>query len=174
MTFPKQEMWLLHGVVKSMNELRRAQVSTNFHASRTVAYAEGDFRDPTVNFLAVASANATDEPTLVTLCKELRVAYAKHLADRVGHKVADATNVVAAAEPTVLAGCITLLNELKADYNAHRASTTFHYTADATNTITSVDATDQTSANTLANELKTDFNAHLAGALAGFSIQAEP
>lgn len=168
MGFRDHDAVLLRAAVTGLNELRRAQVSTNFHASRTVDTVGGDFRKPVVSFLAVDAANATNADTLLTLVKELRVTFIKHLADDVGHKVADTSSV--AAEPTDTDSCVTWLNAAKATYNTHRASTTYHYNADATNAVSSSDATDEASAITLANEMKTDLNAHMAGALAGFSI----
>lgn len=159
----------LFALVKAHNDTRRALVSTNVHASPT-GRASGNFAEPTFTTLSVTAANATNEPTLVTLTLQLLAVYAEHLGDDVGHKVKDAVNVIAAATPTNTATCITALNELKADYNLHRASTTYHYNADATNAVTSADATDLASAQTLANEIKTDLNAHIAAALGGTGI----
>lgn len=122
--------------------------------------------------LAVASANASDLPTALTLVADIKAIYALHIAEGTyGHKAADTTNTVAAAAATDLATAITLANEIKADYEAHRASTTFHYTADGTNTIAAVNATDLASIITLLNELKTDINAHILAAFTTRSIK---
>jgi len=79
------------------------------------------------------------------------------------HAAADATNPVAAADPTDLAECQTLLNELQTDANAHFVivGASEHIGADVTNSIDAAAATDQATSETLANEAKADINAHM-------------
>lgn len=163
-------------LIRALNDSRRstAFVSTFFHADATALKPTGSFQDPLtfgVTAFSVASASASNAATLLTRTLELKALYARHVADKIGHKVADTANVVSAATPTDTTTCITFLNELKADYNTHRASTTYHYNADSTNTITSADATDEASAITLCNEIATDLVAHVVSAPGGYSIE---
>lgn len=162
---------IAYAVAEAVNSTRKALVSTNVHADTTPELSSSGRMIPTSTTAAVGAANASDLPTLVTLCEELRVIYALHIADKVAHKVADGVDVIAAATVTNLATAQTFLNELKADYNLHIASTTYHYNADATNAITAAAASDQGTSQTLANELKTDLNAHILLALAGHGVR---
>jgi hypothetical protein len=163
---------LIGAIVKAFNADRVARVSTNFHVSKTVEAVSGDFRNPTITDAVIATANASNEATLVALCKDIRVMIITHGKDSVGHKVADTViQAAVATEPSATASCITFLNAAKAAWAVHIASTTYHYNADATNTIAAADATDEASAITLATEMKTDVNAHLANGLAGYSIR---
>lgn len=163
---------ILCALVKAFNADRVARVSTNFHYSKTVEAVSGDFRNPTITDAAIATANASNEATLVALCKDIRAMIILHSKDSVGHKVADAVFPAAVAtEPSTTATCITFLNAAKAAYAVHIASTTYHPNADGTNTIAAADATDEASAITLANEMKIDVNAHMAAGLAGYSIR---
>lgn len=164
---------VLYALVNAHNNTRRATatVASFFHADVTAKNVTGSRDAIAQTSVSVASADASDLATLLTLCAEIKVLYALHMADSLAHKVADTANTVAAAVPTSLATAHTFLNEIKADYNTHRASTTYHYNADSTNTISSADSTDQSSANTLANELKTDLIAHMISAPAGQSVK---
>jgi hypothetical protein len=118
----------------------------------------------------IASANASDLATSLTLVNEMRAVYEFHRGDSLALKALDATALTAPAA-TSLATAITLANEIKSKYNTHRASATIHFNADATNTVTSADATDQSTLNTLLNEMKGDINAHLASAPASKSLR---
>jgi hypothetical protein len=156
---------LASAVAAQFNEFKREIAANNskVHADVTCTETEAGAT------LAVASANASDLATSITLANELKLVYETHLADAVAHKLADAAPALTAASD--LATGITLANAIKADYEVHRASTTYHYTADATNTIAAVNASDQSSLNTLLNELKTDINAHIAAAFTTRSIK---
>lgn len=152
--------------VVAFNALKRevAAAASKVHADVT---SKDDYTGT-----AVAISAADGDGTigvLLTLCADIKSVYETHLADAVGHKVADTAPALTAA--TNLATAQTLLNAIKSDYNTHRASTTYHYTADSTNTISSADATDQASADTLANELKTDLNAHILAAFTTRSLK---
>lgn len=162
------------GLIKAFNADRIARVSTNFHASKTTERSSGDFTNPTITDAAAGAANASDLPTLLTLCAELRSLVILHCADDVAHKVKDLVFAGVAAEPTDLATAQTFLNDMKSKYGTHIGSTTYHYNADATNTIAAANMSDLASGITLANELKTDFNAHMAGALGGYSVLVVP
>lgn len=127
---------------------------------------------------AIATADATNEATLVVLANALKASYNAHCASACSassgqgvHIAADGANLVAAATATDTASAITLLNELKGDYNTHRASTSFHATADSTNAISAANATDEAEAITLANEAKGDLNAHYARAFANQAVE---
>lgn len=172
---------ILHALVAAHNASVRAAaiVSTSFHADVTAKTVSSDYRAPVATSAAITSANASDLPTLLTLCAELAVVHALHVGDGAtaancncgAHKVPDTTNVLANAAPTDLATAITFLNDAKTKFNTHIGSTTFHYNADATNTIAAANASDQATSNTLANAYKTAFNAHIASAQASVMVK---
>jgi len=127
---------------------------------------------------SVASANATDLATALTLVNELRDVYEGtgaetwpgHRRDALVHTAADTTNATAAPKAADLATAITLANELKADFNAHRSQAGVHPNNDGTNAVAAADATDLASLLTLLNEIKADLNAHLASAPSGTAL----
>lgn len=163
---------MLFALVAAHNNTRRAAgvVGSFFHADIT-STPGGDVRAPTAASAVVASANASDLATSLTLVNEIRQRWLDHRDDDLAHKVADGLPALAAPVATDLTTAQTLANEIKADYGVHIASTTYHYTADATNTVAAADATDQTSLNTLLNEIKGDFNAHIISAPVGQSVK---
>ena len=120
---------------------------------------------------AIATADASDLATSVTLANALKASYNAHCASACSattgqgaHIAADATYPTAVADATDLTSVEALLNDIKSNYNSHRAVASIHATADSTNTVTAADATTQGSANTLANEIKAKLNLHFAGA----------
>jgi len=125
----------------------------------------------------VASANATNLATAVTLVNEIRAVHNFMMSDTLAHKVADVTDptVQALANPNAgdggLAQAIALANDIKAKYNVHIASTTYHYTADATNAVAAANASDLATLQTLVNAIKTAINAHMASAPTSKSIR---
>lgn len=124
----------------------------------------------------VASPNATDLPTALTLLADLTATYTAHIGDALAHPTPDATNKLTAPTASDLATAQTQANDLKAKYNLHRAiaSTTHPGGADSTNTVTSPDASNLATLNTLLNELKTDLNAHMASGPTAKSVRAVP
>lgn len=158
-------------LVKAHNDERRAQIAAEVHYGKTGADVTGDPRDPVQVDLVVASADASDLPTLLTVTNEIKIVYTQHIDDLINHDLVDTANAIAAADATDLATAQTLLNELKADYNLHRAQANIHPNNDSGNEITAADASDQGTAQTLANELKADLNLHMAAALVGEPIQ---
>lgn len=126
---------------------------------------------------AIATADASDLATSVTLANALKASYNAHCTSACSattghgaHIAADATYPTAVADATDLTSVEALLNDIKSNYNSHRAVATIHATADSTNTVTAADATTQGSANTLANEIKAKLNLHFASALASPAI----
>ena len=120
---------------------------------------------------AVATANATDLPTLITLINALKASYNTSRASACSastgqgaHLAADATNVEATVDASDLATSITLANDLKAKFNAHLTQAGVHMTNDATNTIATANGTVLGDTITLANAFKTALNAHYAAA----------
>lgn len=171
----KLEQTALYSVIAALNSTRRdaTVVGTRFHADQ-IGTRAGSLRFPTVTALTIASANASDLPTSVTLCNEVWAVAKLHVAGTDCHKVADtvaAASLAAGVTASDLTTTVALANIIKAAYEIHRASTTYHYNADSTNTIAAVNATDLASSITLLNELKSDINAHMASAVAGFSIE---
>jgi hypothetical protein len=118
----------------------------------------------------IASTNATDLPSALTLVNEIVAVFTAHSSDLLAHKVAG-TALASTAKATDLASAIARANDVKAKHNTDRASATIHYNADATDVTSSADATDLASLLTLANELKSDINAHMASAPAAKSLR---
>lgn len=145
---------------QSLMLAKRVGAGSSFHL---------DASERTVSFSALSGSGSTNEAAAIAAANQLRAVYVFHLADTVGHKVADSPPSLTAA--TDLATAYVLANAIKADYNAHRASTTYHYTADSTNAISSADASDLASLQTLLNEAKTDLNAHMASAPTGSVVR---
>jgi hypothetical protein len=107
-----------------------------------------------------AQSNLNSLNAMIGTLNELKADYTAHIASTTHHPVADATNVIAAADASDLATAQTLANELKADYNAHRSQATVHVNDDSGNGIAAADATNLATLVTLVAELKLDFNAH--------------
>jgi hypothetical protein len=156
---------LITAVVVVLNALRRdlARIKAGllFHADASTA---------------IATADATTEPTGVALANAIKVSFNLHIASAVsattgqGAHMAVDTNTVATATATDEASAITLANALKAAYNIHRASAVYHQGADATNVVAATNASDTASLYTLLNEMKADINLHYAGALASQAL----
>lgn len=163
---------VIAALVKAHNDERRAQISTEFHYDISGDDVTGDVRDPTQNDLQVTAADGDGSlAVLLTLCANLSVIYAQHIADAHVHDMADTSNEIAAPIPTDLTEAQTFLNEMKADYNLHLAQASVHPNDDGTNDSTAAAATNQATSDTLADELKADLNAHMNDALVGQGIQ---
>ncbi len=108
---------------------------TNAHAADGAEHFPGSVATPdTVNY-PIATADATDLATLLTLSGSLLTAYDAHDADAEGvsptyHNATEAGDhsLTSAVTPTTLQEAITRLNDLKAKYNAHDADSTAHTT----------------------------------------------
>lgn len=127
----------------------------------------------------VASANATNLATAVTLVNEIRAVYEFHRGDTLALKAADGVAIAqAAANPNAgdggLAQAILLANDIKAKYNVHIASAVFHYNADAANAVATANATVLADLLTLLNAIKAAFNLHMASAPTSKSIRVLP
>jgi hypothetical protein len=116
----------------------------------------------------VASANATDEATAITLANEAKTDFNAHRSSATYHNNVD-TGVggVAVELPnaTDLASLVALVNEIKGDYTTHRtqSSADVHKNEDRVNVVASPSAIDLASAVALINEIKADFNTHRTG-----------
>jgi len=118
--------------------------------------------DDTVNVVTTANAVDTLEQCRV-LANEIKADYNAHRVATAYHLVADATNVVDAADVAAAgtqAELNTLVNQIKAKFNPHRTQSGVHPYNDNLNIVTAADATDLASSITLANEEKADYNAH--------------
>ncbi|GAC1576973.1 MAG: hypothetical protein NVS3B7_10110 [Candidatus Elarobacter sp.] len=146
-------------------------VNPRVHAAVTAASVSADFRKPVATAATLVSATAVDLPTCLTLAGEATIKYAAHIADVVGHKVADVTNTLANAAPVDLPSLITWVNDWKAKQNAHVVSTTYHYNADSANVVATANATILSDSITLINAMATAYNAHIASAPAGASVK---
>lgn len=105
------------------------KATMNSHAADATEHPGGA---DIVNF-PVATADASNLTTLVTLVGDLLTAYAGHDDDAEDpsptyHQATEAADhsIWAGSAPTDLPGCIEWLNELKVRYNAHDADATAH------------------------------------------------
>jgi len=112
---------------------------------------------------------ATDLTTAVALGSNLRTKYTTHIANTAGgiHGGADATNTIAAPDPTDWDTLITFCNEFKntTGFNAHIILTGggVHGGTGVADAVTAADCGVQKTALELEiNEFKTDLNAHIA------------
>lgn len=120
--------------------------------------------------LPVSSANRSGALNLVTAVEkanEFKRVYNLHIAATEVHTVADATNVITAAdvdpaddEATQLADLITLLTEARADYNAHIILGASHPVVDTFNAVTAAVPSDLASCLLVLDELYPRFNQH--------------
>ncbi len=141
-----------------------------FHADATPQTSTGDASEPATTALAASSATATNLATSIALANELRQVYTQHIADAVGHLVADDSNALEEPIADDLTTVEALANDIKAKFNAHLTESGVHVHDDAVNTVSTTDASDQSTANALLNALKTAINAHLASAPTGGSV----
>lgn len=162
---------VLAALVAAHNARQEAAVAAFFHADITQRTSNSGPPPslPTVANNTIASANASDLATSVTLVNEAKLRINTHFADTQAHNTAVSAQVATAAA-TDLATAITLANALKAAYNTHLAAANVHFNNDGTNATAAADATDLASLQTLLNELKGDFNAHLISAPIGSMI----
>lgn len=166
---------LTYALVKSYNLLKRdvAPLASKFHADVTSKILAGDeYTSPASTPDIITTADSTDLPTLIILITACQLAWKRHIADALAHKVADATNVLVAAVPTDLATCQTANNELKTAFNGHDDVLTWHYTADAD--IATANQSDLATGITLANAWKAKFNTHIQSAPAAPSLLVGP
>jgi hypothetical protein len=118
--------------------------------------------------LAISAADASDLPTLKTLCKDICDVFDAHQADvglhfQASGELTNAAYVSSPAEPANLAECMGILIEAKGDWNTHITqiavpSSDVHYGADPRAVVGAANAVDQGTAETLANEIKWRFN----------------
>lgn len=119
------------------------------------------------NTNTIASADATDWDSLVTLINEFKntTAYEQHRILTAGgvHSAADTVNVITAADAGAqITALQTELAEIKVDTNAHIAHLGVHPTAGVANATAA--ATDEATAVALCNGLKATLNTHIASA----------
>lgn len=134
------------------------------------------FHADTIPATAIATADASDLATCVTLANAIKAFYNLHAASACSATTGQGAHIaVGTANATAAATDLTtvqaLANGLKTTYEAHRVLTTLHATADATNTISAATATDLATSITMLNELKLDINAHVAAALASNALR---
>lgn len=159
-------------LVAAHNQRQEDDVASFFHADTTSTYG-GSWEAPTATALQIASANASDTPTAVTLVNETKAVLNTHFADDLAHDSA-VSAAIATADATDEATAITLANACKAAYNTHASEANVHFTNDATNTVAAADATDAGSLNTLLNEMKGDINPHMVSAPNGAMVRIVP
>lgn len=105
----------------------------------------------------------TDSLTaMIGSLNQMKASYVAHGASATIHAVADAVNLITAADASDQATSETLANDLKAIYNAHRTQATVHINDDATNIVTAPNATNLPTLVTLVADLKVQLNAHYA------------
>ena len=139
------------------NAARNIVVGNAAHADVTGTQS-GDALAPTFTAQAVASADASDLATSITLLNEIKSVYNLHIADTYAHKTA--ATAISTADASDLTTAEALANAIKAAFNTHLGSTAQHYTADS-NTSSASAATNLSSTETLATDLKAKLNAHI-------------
>lgn len=163
----------VYALVAAHNQRQVDAIASFFHLSQTESTNRGNYLAPTVTRLRILSPNATDLPTSLTLCNELKAAINVHFADLVAHDTV-ASTAIATADATDLTTAQALANAIKAAFNTHLTQANVHFTNDGTNTNATAAATDQATTNALANALKGNFNAHFASAPVGTFIDMRP
>lgn len=113
---------------------------------------------------APAAQQATILAAAIVLANEVKADYNLHRANGGGawHSVADAVNVVTAADASDLATLLTLCADIRTQFNAHLANSggAFHTVADTVNPLTIAAPTDLASAVRFLYQAKTSYNAH--------------
>jgi hypothetical protein len=112
---------------------------------------EGSVHDTDLSGDIVATADASDLATAITLANAMKTAMTTHLAKgaAAGHaNGADTANGTAAADATTLATLVTLVEELAVDYEAHRVliTTEAHVAADSASVLVESDYAGETCA----------------------------
>lgn len=131
---PAQQAAYLAAAIALANEIK---LDFNSHRSQAGVHTVNDVTN------VIAAANATDLPSLVTLCADIRTQLNAHYANLGGgyHVPADSVNTIAHAAPTTLSQAITFLGAAKASYEAHRQlAPSVHLTADVTNAVSASNA----------------------------------
>jgi hypothetical protein len=118
------------------------QIRTEYEAHRVNIAVH--IASDVVNTLGAA---ATDLPSLLVLCADIKAKLNAHYAFLTAHSIADAANIITATTPTDLSSAMKFLFSAKASYEAHR-----------------VLAEDLASTITLANTLRTRYTAHIGTA----------
>ena len=135
---------------------------------------DGEWRIPflvhyeadTVN--TVATADATDLATALTLSNDIVTAYTDHvLLEGNVHHAVDLMHPITSAQAINLPTLISLVNELKLDLNAHFIWTEAHTKQDTPVVVSTADATDEASAILLVNSIKSSYNTHLSNTGSG-------
>ena len=148
-------------------------LSTEFHLSKAELAPGSDTKNPTLAAWTVATADATDHLTAISLLTELQAYQDAHFTDTIAHDTATSaasTN----ADATDTDSATTVANVMKEDFMVHFTAANVHYTNDDTNTITAADATDEATLLTLVNEIKEQANDHTQSAPSGTWIDIVP
>jgi len=109
----------------------------NAHVASTVFHGVADGTNN------ITTTNASDLPSLLTLCASIKTKFNSHIIDTAGgiHNSADATNTITEAVPTDLASSLRFLYNVSVHYAGHIANATVHLTADTTDVVTASLAT---------------------------------
>jgi hypothetical protein len=161
-----------YAMVAAFNALRSALAPAgSFVHAEVTSTSGGDFTTPTVVPATLVGAPASDLPSLLRVCAEIRGRLGLHFHDTFAHRAADAGSALANAAPTTLAQALPFLNDAKAKWNAHLTRQGVHLTNDAASTIGAPDATDQQTAQDLANTIRVVFATHIQNALPGAFVE---
>lgn len=109
----------------------------------------------------VATPNATNLATAITLLIDIATQYTFHITDSTFHSPIDLVNLLTVTSASDVETAVLLANEIKLRFAGHERAGNFHiFFGDIINVVTSPNATDLTSAALLADDLRTNVNAH--------------
>jgi len=131
-----------------------AETTTNWTVTQEGAHVNAD----TENDITVA--DAFDQPTLLSLCADIRSNYNAHLVESTVHVNSD-------PDDSIIVGCaslglaIAMLNEAQIRYASHRSRRGTHLYTDTINAFTYTHVTQLSTAILVANAFKAVYNDHI-------------
>lgn len=109
----------------------------NLHIASTTYHGSADSTNN------VSTTNATDLPSLLTLCAAIKTKFDAHIIDITAgvHNSADTTNTIVEAVPTDLPSAMRYLYNVSVHYAAHLANAVVHLVADTVDVLSMTNAT---------------------------------
>lgn len=111
----------------------------------------------------IVAPNATDLPSLITLCNAYKAAFNAHLGRAQVHLRPDTIDILTSPTASDLTSCQTMITEIQEKYAVHRMSEVFHLYPDSVNYLNFVamQPGNLPLAMSVMNSLKAKFNTHL-------------